>query len=154
MQGDLASITNAAGQTTTYTHYDKHGRVLRSTDAYGLRTEHTYHARGWLLSTTVTAPANSQESAQASTSSFEYDATGQLTKASTPEGGSITYSYDAAHRLIGITDTFGNSITYTLDAMGNRLQEHTKDPNAVLAQQVSRVLDALNRVQQTVGGAQ
>jgi YD repeat-containing protein len=154
MQGDLASITNAAGQTTTFTHYDKHGRVLRSTDAYGLRTEHTYHARGWLLSTTVTAPANSQESAQANTSSFEYDATGQLIKASTPEGGNITYSYDAAHRLIGITDTFGNSITYTLDPMGNRLQEHTKDPNAVLAQQVNRVLDALNRVQQSMGSAQ
>ena len=154
MQGDLASITNAAGQTTTFSTYDRHGRVLQSVDANGTVTQNSYHARGWLLSTTVTAPANSQESAQASTSSFEYDATGQLTKASTPEGGSITYSYDAAHRLIGITDTFGNSITYTLDAMGNRLQEHTKDPNAVLAQQVNRVLDALNRVQQSMGSAQ
>jgi len=153
-QGDLASITNAAGQTTTFTHYDPHGRILQSVEANGTTTVNTYHPRGWLLSTSVSAAANSPESAQASLSSFEYDATGQLLKASTPQGGSISYSYDAAHRLIGITDSFGNSISYTLDAMGNRLQEQTKDPNAVLARQITRILDALNRVQQTVGSAQ
>jgi|GEM_PF-1207402 len=151
-QGDLASITNAAGQTTTFTQYDPHGRVLKSTDAYGMTTLNTYHARGWLLSSKRIPAGIAPDTIQANT--FEYDATGQLMKAITAQGGTITYSYDAAHRLIGITDSFGNSISYTLDAMGNRLQEQTKDPNAVLAQQVTRILDALNRVQQTTGGAQ
>ena len=153
-QGDLASITNAQGHTTTYTQYDPHGRLLRSVESNGIITQNSYHPRGWLLSTTLSPAPNAEESAQSSTSTFEYTPSGQLIKATTPQGGSITYSYDPAHRLIGITDAFGNSISYTLDAMGNRLQEQTKDPNAVLAQQITRIIDALNRVQQTVGSAQ
>jgi YD repeat-containing protein len=128
-------VTNAAGQTTTFSTYDRHGRVLQSVDSNGAVTQNSYHPRGWLLSSKRIPAGIAPDTLQANT--FDYDATGQLTKATTAEGGSITYSYDAAHRLIGITDTFGNSITYTLDAMGNRLQEQTKDPNAVLAQQVS-----------------
>ena len=157
-QGDLASISNAQGHTTYYTKYDKHGKLLRSVDHYGITTEHTYHPRGWLLSSIMLpagiSPDSEQAQMQGLVSLFEYDAAGQMIKARTPNGSTITYSYDAAQRLIGMMDNAGNSITYTLDAMGNRLQEQSKDPNAVLARQVNRVIDALNRVQQTVGSAQ
>ncbi|MNT78919.1 RHS Repeat protein [compost metagenome] len=68
-----------------------------------------------------------------------------------PDGVYIDYSYDAAHRLTGMTDSAGSSIVYTLDAMGNRINEQVKDPSGQLVKQTTRVIDALNRIQQITG---
>ena len=40
---------------------------------------------------------------------------------------------------------------YTLDAAGKRIGEQVKDPGSTLARSLSRVNDALGRVQQTTG---
>ena len=40
---------------------------------------------------------------------------------------------------------------YTLDAAGKRIGEQVKDPGGTLARSLSRVNDALGRVQQTTG---
>ena len=45
-------------------------------------------------------------------------------------------------------------MTYTLDNMGNRTGEDLKDPGGNLLRNVTRVYDALNRVQSTTGGLQ
>jgi hypothetical protein len=45
-------------------------------------------------------------------------------------------------------------VDYTLDAMGNRTREDWTDPAGVLRKTLSRSIDALNRVQQVVGGVQ
>ncbi|MBL0125100.1 MAG: RHS repeat protein [Betaproteobacteria bacterium] len=44
-------------------------------------------------------------------------------------------------------------MTYTLDNMGNRTKEAYKDPAGTLARTRTRVYDALNRLQQDIGGA-
>jgi YD repeat-containing protein len=140
-QGDLKQVTNAAGQVTTYTKYNPHGQVLESVDANGTVTTNTYDLRQRLLSSTVAGQ----------TTAYEYEPTGDLKKVTQPVGSWVEYGYDAARRLTSVSDSAGNSIVYTLDNAGNRTKEEVKDPGGVLARQLTRVYDALGRVQQTTG---
>jgi YD repeat-containing protein len=89
----------------------------------------------------------------ARTTSYSYDAVGQLTQAVMPDGSTLGYSHDAAHRLTGVTDAKGNAVSYTLDNMGNRVNEQLKDPQGNLQRSITRVYDALNRVQQITGAS-
>ncbi|HWX02771.1 DUF6531 domain-containing protein [Collimonas sp.] len=146
--GNLSTITNAAGLLTTLSNYDANGRVGRIVDANGIATTLTYSPRGWLTGKTVTA------SSTVETTTYGYDGVGQLTLVTLPNASTISYTYDPAHRLINIADSLGNSIVYTLDNMGNRISEQVKDPSGALVRQTSRVVDALNRVQQITGAAQ
>ncbi|MNS07315.1 putative deoxyribonuclease RhsB [compost metagenome] len=143
--GNLISVTNALNQTTLLSNYDLNGRVGKITDSNGTVTDLTYSPRGWLTSKITTAGTTTEAT------SYSYDGVGQLTKVTLPDGVYIDYSYDAAHRLTGMTDSAGNSIVYTLDAMGNRTNEQVKDPSGQLAKQTTRVIDALNRIQQITG---
>jgi YD repeat-containing protein len=146
--GDLQSITNAAGHVTQYTQYDRAGRVRQMIDPKGVVTDTVYTPRGWISSTTVTPPG-----ATARTTSYSYDNAGQLTGVVMPDSTTLSYSYDSAQRLVGVTDTKGNTVTYTLDNMGNRVSEQVKDPQGNLQRSITRVYDALNRVQQTTGAS-
>jgi len=83
--------------------------------------------------------------------SYTYDNAGQLTGVAMPDGTTMSYSYDTAQRLVGVTDAKGNSVTYTLDNMGNRSGEQTRDSSGNLQRNITRVYDALNRVQQVTG---
>ncbi|MNS07316.1 putative deoxyribonuclease RhsB [compost metagenome] len=143
--GNLISVTNALNQTTLLSNYDLNGRVGKITDSNGTVTDLTYSPRGWLTSKITTAGTTTEAT------SYSYDGVGQLTKVTLPDGVYIDYSYDAAHRLTGMADSAGNSIVYTLDAMGNRTNEQVKDPSGQLAKQTTRVIDALNRIQQITG---
>lgn len=147
--GDLQSITNPAGHTTTFDSYDKSGRILQTTDPKGIVTAMTYTPRGWVSSITTTAPGQT-----ARTTTYTYDAVGQLTGVANPDGSTLAYSYDAAHRMTGATDAKGNSVTYTLDNMGNRIKEDIKDPTGTLQRSINRSFDALNRLQQVSGAVQ
>lgn len=146
--GDLRSITNAAGHVTQYTQYDRAGRVRQMINPKGVVTDTVYTPRGWINSTTVTPPGGT-----ARTTTYSYDNAGQLTGVVLPDATSLSYSYDAAHRLVGVTDAKGNSVAYTLDNMGNRVSEQVKDAQGNLQRSISRVYDALNRVQQVTGAA-
>src|SRR5690606_4233733 len=87
------------------------------------------------------------------TTTYDYDGVGQVTKITQPDGSYLAYTYDAAHRLTDITDGAGNKTHYTLDAMSNRTKEETFDPTSALKKSRSRVYDALNRLQQDIGGS-
>jgi YD repeat-containing protein len=146
--GNLSTITNAVGQVTTLSNYDANGRVGLITDANGATTALTYSPRGWLTGKTVTSGGTVE------TTTYDYDGVGQLTLVTLPDTSTVTYTYDPAHRLTNIADSLGNSIVYTLDNMGNRINEQVKDPSGALARQTSRVVDALNRMQQITGSMQ
>ncbi|MFA5982408.1 MAG: DUF6531 domain-containing protein [Methylococcaceae bacterium] len=139
--GDLASVTDALGHTTTYSRYDGNGRVLTYNDANGLLVKLAYDARGRLLSRSV--DGNSTQ--------YAYDGVGNLSALARPGQGTTHYRYDAAYRLLGITDAVGNSIEYTLDALGNTTQTVVKNPDGSVAKSQSTQFDALGRVQQAVG---
>jgi YD repeat-containing protein len=146
MTGDLQSITNAAGHVTQFTLYDWAGRLRQMIDPNGVVTDTVYTPRGWVGSVTVTPPGGT-----ARTTTYSYDNVGQMTGAALPDGSTMSYSYDAAHRLTGVTDAKGNSVTYTLDNAGNKTGEQVKDPSGNLQRNITRVYDALNRVQQVTG---
>jgi len=146
--GDLQTITNAAGHVTQFTLYDRAGRVRQMVDPKGVVTDMVYTPRGWTSSVTVTPPGGT-----ARTTTYTYDNAGQMTGASLPDGTTLGYSYDAAHRLTGVTDAKGNTVTYTLDNMGNRTGEQVKDASNTLQRNITRVYDALNRVQQVTGAS-
>jgi YD repeat-containing protein len=148
--GDLQQVTDPAGHVTQYLQYDGNGRVLQQVDPNGTTTSFTYYPRGWLQTRTVTPPGSSTSQS----TSYVYDGGGQIKQVTQPDGSQINYVYDAAHRLTQITDSAGDSINYTLDGMGNRTLEQVKDPSGNLARQVSRVYDALNRLQTITGALQ
>jgi YD repeat-containing protein len=148
-KGDLQSITNPAGMVTTFDRYDRVGRLLQSTDPKGVVTQVSYGPRGWVNTVSTTAPGQS-----ARTTTYTYDAMGQVRGVQSPDGSSVSYTYDAAHRLTRVSDARGNSVTYTLDNAGNRIGESMKDPQDVLLRVISRSFDALNRLQQVSGAVQ
>jgi len=147
--GDLQKVRNAAGHETRYTKYDKAGRVLQSIDATNTTTDITYKPRGW-VNTVIVTPA----SGAARIASYEYDALGQLKKTTLPDASFLAYSYDYAHRVTQVMDQSGNQITYTLDSAGNKTSETIKDASGTLVRRVTRVFDALGRMQQVSGAAQ
>ena len=144
--GDLNTITNPLNQVTTFTAYDMAGRLLSSTDANSTVTSMTYWPRGWLHTQTVT-PA----SGTALTTTYDYWPTGLLKTVTMPDASTLNYAYDDAHRLTDVTDAAGNKVHYVLDNVGNRTSEQVSDASGNLASTVSRVFDALNRVQSQTG---
>ncbi|GAA6121156.1 hypothetical protein Acidovoranil_32610 [Acidovorax sp. FG27] len=139
--GDLKSVTNALGQVTQYTQYNKHGQLLESIDLNGVVSSFKYDLRQRLLSSTVGGK----------TTNYSYDPIGQLTRVTLPDNSYIGYNYDPAHRLTGFFDGAGNSVNYTLDNAGNRTAEIVKDPAGVLRRQMARSYDALSRTYQVTG---
>lgn len=163
--GDLRQVTNALGQVTTYTQYDKAGRLLAMSDANGLSTTYTYSPRGFLTSRTATAPSGASRSTQ-----YTYDERGLLSAlevsggfTSTPAGDAgpryarrYAYYYDEAHRLIGIIGDSGEGVSYTLDNAGNITREDWANYGGSSQRVVRREFDALNRLAKqirTINGA-
>ncbi|ATQ66729.1 sugar-binding protein [Methylosinus trichosporium OB3b] len=139
--GNLSSVTNARGHTTAFTSYDANGRPLTIQDPNGVVTTLTYNFRGQITS--------SIKLGQSTT--YTYDATGQLTKRREPTGATLYFGYDAAHRLTSVRDGAGNKIVYTLDAAGNRIGEEAFDPSGVRVRKHNRGYDGLERLSQDVG---
>jgi YD repeat-containing protein len=140
-RGDLQTVGNAVGHVTRYTAYNGAGNVLQSLDPNGVATDYTYDVRQRLTGTSMGGQVTS----------YVYTPSGQLSQVNLPNGSAVLYSYDPAQRLIGVADTAGNRIAYTLDNAGNRTVESLQDPGGTLSRQVSRVFDALGRVQTAFG---
>lgn len=140
--GQLKTITNALGHITNYNDYDNAARLKQSTDANDVITTYNYHPRGWLLSITQTPTTGS-----ARTTTYEYDAVGQLTKTTLADGSEQNYVYDAAHDLREISDNLGNKIEYSYDAKGNRTSELIKDPNGILERSTITAYDMRNFIE-------
>jgi YD repeat-containing protein len=145
--GDLQSVTNPLGQVTSFMSYDGAGRLLSSTDANGVVTMRTYWPRGWLKSQTVTPPG----SAAPQLTSYDYWPTGLLKTVTMADASTLNYVYDDAHRLTDVSDSVGNKVHYVLDNSGNRTSEQVSDATGNLVSTVTRVFDALNRVQSQTG---
>jgi YD repeat-containing protein len=141
--GDLKSATNAAGHVTSYTSYDKAGRVLSMSDPNGLIISYSYWPRGWTKSVTVGGLSTT----------YDYWPTGLLKKVTQPDASYLYYQYDDAHRLTDVADQVdasgnlvGNKVHYTLDNAGNRLSEDVRDTSGALTRNITRTFDALNRL--------
>jgi RHS repeat-associated protein len=149
--GQLETITNALGHTTTYNSYNAHGKPTQITDANGLVTSLGYDARQRLTDRCV--GGSLPYCAGGELTHLDYWPTGLLKKATNPDGSYIEYLYDPAHRLTEIRDGALNRSVYTLDAMGNRTAENTYDPSNALRRTHSRVFSTLNRLWKDVNAA-
>jgi RHS repeat-associated protein len=141
--GEVETITNPAGQVTTYGTYNGHGQPLTITDPNGVVTTLTYDKRQRILSREVGTE----------TTSYSYWPAGLLKLVTLPDSSTVEYTYDAAHRLDKITDGLGNYVSYTLDAMGNRTGEKSYDPSGTLHRSHTSVYNALNELYQDINAA-
>jgi RHS repeat-associated protein len=140
-QGHLTTVTNALGHITQLSNFDNYGNPQSVTDANGVQTSLTYTPQGWLASVSTAG----------SSTSFEHDAVGLITKVTRGDGSWLSYTWDDARRLTKITNNLGETIEYSLDAMGNRTAQRLKDASSSLTQQQTWVYDELGRLLRSVG---
>src|SRR3989304_1546393 len=77
---------------------------------------------------------------------YRYDARGNVSQTTGPDGFTLSYAYDAANDLTGVTDNLGNKVEYAYDLKGNRTQTLTRDPNGVLVRSLQTSYDLRNRL--------
>src|SRR6218665_2013406 len=142
-QGRLTQVTNALGHITQLYDFDSHGNPQTVVDANNVTTSLAYTPQGWLASTSTAG----------STTSFEHDAIGQITKVTRGDGSWLEYTWDGARRLTRITNNLGESVEYDYDAMGNRTAQRLKDASSTLTQQQTWVYDELGRLLRSIGAA-
>jgi YD repeat-containing protein len=128
--GQVQTVTNAAGQVTTFSTYNAYGQPLTITDPNGIVTTLTYDVRQRLTSRQVGTE----------TTTFTHWPTGLLKQVTLPDSSYLLYTYDAAHRLTQVSDGLGNAIDYTLDGMGNRTAEYVYDVSNTLHRKHTRTL--------------
>jgi RHS repeat-associated protein len=145
--GTLVSVTNALGQATQVTSHDGAGRPLTTVDANGVATTLAYTPQGWLSSVAVAGAGGTE------TTTIAYDAAGQITQITRPDGSFLAYTHDAAHRLTQVSDAFGETITYTLDAMGDRTGTQIAASGGTIVKTQSAAFDDLGRLLQSIGAA-
>lgn len=139
--GQVHTIENALGQTTTFNTYDAHGRPLTVTDANGIVTTFTYDLRQ-----RITSRVSAGEQ-----TTFEYWPTGLLKKTALPDASFLSYSYDSAHRLKRVADSAGNYVSYLLDGAGNQTMEEAYDPSGALASRRKQFFNSLDRLWKQMG---
>ncbi|MGY2224947.1 RHS repeat-associated core domain-containing protein [Pseudomonas gingeri] len=140
-QGNLTTITNALGQISTRANFDTYGNPQTLTDPNGVVTILTYTPQGWLASSSIAG----------ATTQYAYNAVGDLTQITAPDGSFLAYTYDDARRLVAVTNTLGETQSYVLDAMGNRTSAQVKDASGTLARQQQRTYDELGRLLTQIG---
>ncbi|TKR34133.1 hypothetical protein FCE95_07670 [Luteimonas gilva] len=95
--GRLSSVTNSLGHTTLYSNYNVLGKPGRITSANGAIADYSYDVRGRVLTETTyvgTSP---------STTINSYDARGRLAATTTPDNVTTSFFYDSSDRLIKAT---------------------------------------------------
>ena len=130
--GDIASITDALGNTETYTYsghsltefrdknghttsytYNTLGLPVTVTDALGNQTTYAYDDKGRQLSVT---------DAEGGVTSFEYDAVGRIvaehTKVSDSATATTKHTYSKAGKLLKTVDALGGETSYEYNANG------------------------------------
>ena len=104
----ITTGTGSAAQTLTLS-YGADSTTL--TDGLGNVTQYQYNAAGEL--TAVIAPAVNGSSP---TTTYTYDANGNLLTSNHPDGNVTSYQYDANGNLLSVEDGAGNTVSYTYNA--------------------------------------
>lgn len=142
--GELAQVTNALGETTSYYrnalgqlttitypdktqvhyHYDERGQVSQVVDAAGGISRYERDRHGRVL-------ISSQGGQQLG---FQYDAAGRLTKLTNENGANTRFAYDALDRLIEEVGFDGRRQCYQYDAAGQLTASSDQGPERTIGQ--------------------
>lgn len=143
--GFLETVTNPLGHVTTVTTWNARGQPTAIVDANSVTTNLTYDYADRVLTMTVDPGTDESEYA------FEYDAVGNLTKITQPEGGWLAYDYDDASRLTEISNNRGETQTFTVNLMGDPTAMTVRTSGSTITRQQSWVYDEIGRVIQAIG---
>jgi|GEM_PF-872552 len=143
--GYLTKVTDPLGHITDVVSVNGRGLPTSIEDPNGITSDLTYDARGRLLTRTVNPGAGE------AVTTFAYDAVGQITKITLPDGSELNYAYDDAQRLTKVSNLDGEEIVYTLDLMGNITKEEIKDTGGTLKKTQTRTFDELGRMLKSIG---
>lgn len=133
--GNLASMTDQAGNVTKYTYnkshgltdikdprgitplrneYDNSGRLMAHTDSYGKRIEYTHDIAG---RQEVVKDRNGNLTV------YIYDEKGRVLQKTDPQGNTTSFTYDTVGNKLTETDPLGNTTSWTYDSKKNVLSE-------------------------------
>ncbi len=104
----VTSVTDPIGDVVTFT-YDSNGNLLNRTDPNGNTTSYAYNAYGQAIQIT---------DALGNRVKLSYDSSSDLTAASDPLGNTSTFVYDSISRPIQSTDPLGRTSLTQYDALG------------------------------------
>jgi RHS repeat-associated protein len=123
--GNALTVTDPLGHTTTRT-YDANGNVLTETDPTGRTIAWTYDERGRV--TSVTQGASTDDAA---TTSYRYDAAGNLVETVFPDGSRRTAAFDARGNLVRVVEPDGSVATATYSPAGFLTSETGPDGRTI-----------------------
>ncbi|MER5549754.1 DUF6531 domain-containing protein [Streptomyces sp. NPDC002589] len=118
MSNRVTSVTAPDGSSES-TAYDAGGHVVSQVDATGGKTGYAYDKAGRLVSITSPNGNVSGANAAAYTTTYGYDADGNLTKTVDPTGAATVTAYDSLNRPVKVTDPAGDVTATAYDADGN-----------------------------------
>ncbi|PVV25102.1 MAG: hypothetical protein B6D78_00685 [gamma proteobacterium symbiont of Ctena orbiculata] len=135
-QQRLIQLKTPDGRTLVVTQYDTYGRpqAIHSSGQAELTLE--YNSRG-----KVTRVTQGRQ-----TVSYAYDAIGNLSTITDPDGKQISLDYDQAGRATALEDNSGNRLEQELDTEGRLTQRSLSDAQGQLLATVSYLYDAQGRL--------
>ena len=145
--GFVSSVTNEVGHVSIVTAWNGRGQPTTLRDANGVVWSLAYDDLG-RMTTYTTDP-----SGLAATTTLTYNAVGDITRATRPNGAYLQYTYDDARRVTGVQDNTGAIIEYDRDNMGNVTARRSKDAGGALQFSQTAVFDELGRLLQFVGAS-
>ena len=143
----VTSVADQLGNTTSMTPDANTGDVASVTDPNGHVTSFSYDKFDDILSTTMPYQATIGGSVQNETYSYGYDANGNLTSATAPNGAQVSYTYNGLGEPLTYKETMnGTALTtsYTYDKAGRLTQVSYPNGNTEMLS-----YDAANRLTQT-----
>ncbi|MEW8584215.1 MAG: RHS repeat-associated core domain-containing protein, partial [Candidatus Thiodiazotropha sp.] len=135
-QQRLRRLKTPDGRTLRVTQYDAYGRPQQVQSSGQAKLTLEYNSRG-----KVTRVTQGQQTVK-----YGYDAIGNLTAITDPDGKQIRLNYDEAGRATGLEDDNGNRIDQAIDTEGRLTQRSLKDAQGQLLATVSYLYDAQGRL--------
>ncbi len=129
--GTVDTRTDSDTGATTFS-YDAAKRPVAAVHPDGTRQEFVYDENDRVTSVTSCdnqGPCDPDTDENDIEYSYAYDANGNLTEITDPEGNVASFEYDLMDRLTGSTDRFSKTVEYAYDSM-DRLSSFT-DPNGL-----------------------
>ena len=145
--GYLSSVTNEVGHVTTISAVDGRGLPITVVDPNGVVSNLTYDSERRLKTVTV------DPSGVSAVTAIDYNAVGDITKVTRPNGAYLQYTYDDGRRVTRIEDNSGASIEFDRDYLGNVTARRIKDAGGTGKLSQTATYDELGRLLKFIGAA-